>query len=302
VAVAREPNDDRPRPFVKWAGGKRAIVDELRQWMPAEIGTYAEPFCGGGAVFFALAAEPRRRFKRAILTDKNAELVASYRAIKTDVDALVRRLRKYSEEHFALSEEGRRDHFYDVRKLETERLSDVERAARLIFLNKTCFNGLWRVNSSGLFNVPFGRYAKPKILDERRLRAVHVALIDVDIREADFQEATKSLRSGDFAYFDPPYVPVSRTANFTAYAKDGFGVDEQRRLLDELARLRKKNVAAMVSNTCSPETEALYAGYHVNRVNVARAINSDASKRGEVFELVVTTYPTASLPLAGGAS
>lgn len=290
----RTPDDDLPRPVVKWAGGKRAIVDSLLRWMPASFETYAEPFCGGGAVFFALAAEDRRRFKRAILSDKNAELVRCYRALQSNVEALIARLAEYSAEHIAKDEEARRQHFYDVRELDPEKLSDVDRGARLIFLNKTCFNGLWRVNASGKFNVPFGRYAKPKILDERRLRASHAALANVTILEADFFEATKDLTSGDFAYFDPPYVPVSRTANFTAYAKDGFGPAEQDRLLRELDRLRTKNVLAMLSNTCSPETEALYAGFpNREKIPVPRAINSDATKRGEVFELVVMTYGAA---------
>jgi DNA adenine methylase len=283
------------RPVVKWAGGKSRLLDRLLQRLPAgRFATYAEPFCGGGAMFFALAAEPRRRFDRALLADKNAELVALYQSIKSDVDGLIERLRSYQDDHLRKPDKGRREHYYEVRAQTTATMSPVDRGARLLFLNKTCFNGLWRVNSSGLFNVPFGKYTTPKILDAGVLKAAHEALSIATVRLADFAEVTSELEAGDFAYFDPPYVPVSKTANFTAYGSDRFGVEEQERLATELARLRGRKVKAMLSNAATPESRALYTrhGFFVDSIRAARSINSDPTKRGDVDELVVTTYRT----------
>jgi DNA adenine methylase len=272
------------------------LLDRLLKRLPSgRFATYAEPFCGGGAMFFALAADQPRRFDRALLADKNAELVALYQAIKADVETVIELLRAYSDEHLGRDHEKRREHFYEVRARATETMTLAERGARLLFLNKTCFNGLWRVNASGRFNVPFGKYAKPRILDVKVLRAAHEALSIATIRLADFSAVTSELEAGDFAYFDPPYVPVSRTANFTAYASDRFGPEEQERLASELAALKKRRVRAMLSNAATDEMRTLYErhGFHVGTIQAARAINSDPSKRGEVQELVVTTYPMA---------
>jgi DNA adenine methylase len=263
---------------------------------------YAEPFCGGGAMFFALAAEPRRRFDHALLADKNAELVALYQAIKGDVESLIDRLRAYRDQHLRKNDVKRREHFYEVRALTTTNMTPVERGARLLFLNRTCFNGLWRVNASGRFNVPFGKYTTPKILDAEVLRAAHGALADATIRLADFSDVTSALGAGDFAYFDPPYVPVSKTASFTAYAADGFGPREQERLAAELATLKARRVKAMLSNAATKESIALYQrhGFVVHAIRAARAINSDPKKRGDVDELVVTTYRTQDIPPKSG--
>jgi DNA adenine methylase len=284
------------RPVVKWAGGKTRLLDRLIDRLPkGRFETYAEPFCGGGAMFFALAAEPERRFDRALLADKNAELVLLYQAIKSDVEALIDRLRGYQDDHLARDDEGRRAHFYAVRAQSTAPMTPVERGARLLFLNKTCFNGLWRVNASGQFNVPFGRYAKPKILDVGVLRAAHEALAIATVRRADFSAVTQKLGKDDFVYFDPPYVPVSKTSNFTAYASDGFGPEEQERLASELARLKARGVRAMLSNAGTAEGVALYEkhGFYVEKIRAARMINSDPTKRGDVDELIVTTYKAA---------
>jgi DNA adenine methylase len=295
------------RPVVKWAGGKSRLLFDLMDRLPAgRFATYAEPFCGGGAMFFALATQKPRRFDRALLSDKNEELVALYRAIKTDVAALIERLRDYQETHLAKDVEARREHFYEVRK--NDRLQgDVERGARLVFLNKTCFNGLWRVNASGRFNVPFGKYASPKILDVDVLKAANKALACAEIRCANYSEIASELRRGDFAYFDPPYAPVSKTANFTAYARDRFGWEEQEELAKAIAQLAKRGVNAMLSNAATPELHALYRrhDFHVSMIRAARAINSDPTKRGDVNEIVATTYGAASTkraPLRRGAS
>lgn len=292
---------------MKWAGGKTRLLDRLLARLPkGHVHTYAEPFLGGGAMFFALAAE--NRFDHAILADKNAELVALYQAIKEDVRPLIERVRSYSDDHLGKDDEARREHFYTVRGMSTEGLTRVERGARLLFLNKTCFNGLWRVNAAGRFNVPFGKYASPRIFDEDVLLAAHDALSKATIHLADFADVTKELEKGDFAYFDPPYVPVSKTANFTAYASDRFGDLEQKRLAKELMRLKKKRVDAMLSNAATVETRELYEayGFHLTSIQAARVINSDPSKRGEVEELVVTTYkprePAASPPAKPSAA
>lgn len=297
-----------PRPVVKWAGGKTRLLDRLLSRLPrGRFATYAEPFCGGGAMFFALAKE--RRFDRALLADKNAELIALYRAIKSDVEPLIDRVRAYSDDFLGKSDDKRRELFYEVRALSTETMSTVERGARLLFLNKTCFNGLWRVNAAGRFNVPFGTYASPRILDVESLRAAHEALATATLIVADFSQVTSQLVEGDFAYFDPPYVPVSKTANFTAYASDRFGPDEQERLVRELVTLKKRKVNAMLSNAATDESRVLYGrqGFYVGSLQAARSINSDPSKRGDVEELVVTTYrfaaksPTAPAPAPSAA-
>ena len=277
---------------MKWAGGKTRLLDRLLARLPeGRFSTYAEPFCGGGAMFFRLSSYKRRLFDRAILADKNAELVALYRAIKEEIEPLIALLGRYQEEHYRRDTEGRSEHFYEVRQRSTEDLSNVERGARLLFLNKTCFNGLWRVNAAGRFNVPFGKYAKPRILDAAVLHAAREALQIATVLHADFSEVTRKLKKGDFAYFDPPYVPVSKTANFTAYSSP-FGPEEQERLAAELAVLHKRGVRAMLSNAATKEMVALYKehGLHVGKIQAARAINSDPSKRGAVEELVVTTY------------
>lgn len=284
---------DAPRPVVKWAGGKSKLADRLVSWMPEEIGTYVEPFCGGGAVFFRLAAEQPRRFARAVLADKNENLIALYRALRDHVDDLVAAVCGLATKYRALDEARREALFYEIRGQEIPAGDVVARGARLLFLNKTCFNGLWRENASGKNNVPFGRYANPRIFDVRALVAAHYALADVDVVLGDFESVTKRLKKGDFVYFDPPYVPVSKTANFTAYAKDGFGMKEQERLRDLLGDLRRRGVEAMLSNARTPYTEALYQGFDWKPVPMPRSINSQPHKRGEVEELVVFNRPPA---------
>jgi DNA adenine methylase len=272
------------KPIVKWAGGKGKLLGELLSRVPGEVRVYREPFAGGAALFFALAAEAkagRRRFERAVLADENAELIACYRAVKGDVDAVIEALRGYRYD---------RELFYATRDRDTAAMSDAERAARLLFLNRTCFNGLWRVNAKGRFNVPFGRYKNPRILDEAGLRAACEALARVDLVHGDFELATRDAAPGDFVYFDPPYVPLSKTASFTAYASAGFGPADQERLGAELLRMKAIGVPAVLSNADTPETRALYAEHAAYVVGAPRAINSDVTKRGEARELLVTTW------------
>lgn len=258
------------------------MLGEILPSVPARIGTYFEPFCGGAALFFALAAEEHRRFKHAVLTDQNQELICLYRAIRDDLPGLLKELRKFKHDP---------DFFYEVRAWDVRRASEAKRGARLLFLNKTCFNGLWRVNSKGQFNVPFGKYKNPNFLDEEALTAASHALQGVDIRVADFSDVTRSAKAGDFVYFDPPYAPVSRTAQFTSYAVDGFGPADQERLAEEFARLRKKKVASMLSNADVPDVRVLYKEFPLRIVSARRSINSDIKKRGVVNEVIVSTLP-----------
>lgn len=272
------------KPIVKWAGGKSRLLGELLTRVPGEVRTYAEPFAGGAALFFGLAAdaaEGRRVFERAVLADENAELIACYRAVRDDVLGVIRALRGYRYD---------RDLFYATRERSTDGMSDTERAARLIFLNRTCFNGLWRVNAAGRFNVPFGRYKNPRIVDEDGLHAASEALSRAELVHGDFTRATGALGEGDFVYFDPPYQPVSKTASFTTYAAGGFDDDDQRRLVTEMRRLRERGVLVMLSNADTPSTRALYADFPMYVVYAARSINSDTSKRGHARELVVTSW------------
>lgn len=272
------------RPFIKWAGGKTKLLKELCARMPGEIRTYAEPFSGGAALFFAIADPSEkyaRKLSRAILADRNQELVITYNSIKNDVETVIHELGRYKYD---------RELFYETRAKNPKDLSDAARAARLIFLNRTCFNGLWRVNSKGEFNVPFGRYKNPTICDADALRAASGALAKAQIVHADFAEVTRDLGAGDFVYFDPPYAPASETADFTAYAAGGFGYADQVRLAEEVRALRDRGALVMLSNADTPQMRALYKPFSLTVVAVPRSINSDASKRGDAAELIVTSW------------
>lgn len=280
----------RARPVVKWAGGKTALLEKLVALLPTDMETYVEPFCGGAALFFWLAGEERVRFKHAILADKNAELINCYQVVQRRLPALIRKLDAHQKRHLDLQPGKRReDDYYELRNQNPAKLGEVARAARLIFLNKTCFNGLWRVNASGIFNVPYGRYANPRILDEDGLEAAHRALRGVMVVERDFQEVTHRLSERDFVYFDPPYVPLSATANFTAYSSP-FRAAEQERLVKVFADLQSRGVKAMLSNNDCADTRELYRRWSITVVPMRRAINSDPKKRGDVNELLVTNY------------
>lgn len=270
------------RPFLKWAGGKTKLLQPILGQLPQRISTYYEPFLGGGAVFFALAAEGR--FDRAVLSDTNMELIRAWQAVARKVDALVKELRV----HTLLHEEKGQEHYYHVRSLEPRSMSLVKRAARTIYLNKTCFNGLYRVNKRGEFNVPMGRYVDPVICDEENLRAVaHVLRNRVQVERIDFTEAMQHAgrQEGAAAYLDPPYLPTNKTSSFTSYTGDGFGLDDHRRIAQTI---RESNgLFVLLSEPDLPAIRDVFDGYETIEVQAPRSINSKGSKRGNVSELLI---------------
>jgi len=283
VGRGSAPARARLRPILKWAGGKSRLVPMILELLPAQIATYYEPFVGGAAVFFALAAE--RRFKRAVLGDKNRDLIDVYKGVKADVDGVITLLVDYARRHDE-------DTYYQTRELDPDTLDLSQRAARLIYLNKTGYNGLYRVNRQGRFNVPFGRYDNPKICNEPRLRAASEVLRGrgISIKVADFEALSERAEPGDAVYFDPPYVPLTKTASFTGYHSESFGAEQHQRLAEAFASLTERGVAAVLSNSGGKETKKLYEGdgVEVAKVMVGRPINSSAGKRGAVAELVVS--------------
>ena len=269
------------KPVLKWAGGKRQLLEPILSFVerafPERIEKYYEPFAGGAAVFFALVVH--HKFERARLTDMNADLIHVYTTLRDDVDSVITELQKLLE--LGHSEEV----YYKVRAKRPTKAS--ARAARLIYLNRTGYNGLYRVNRSGEFNVPFGRYKKPRILDPERLHVAANALQGVELAVQDFEASCKSAKRGDFVYFDPPYVPVSKTANFAAYHSVAFTLAEHERLAKTFAKLAKRGVSTLLSNSDTPQTRELYTSFDTRTVQASRAINSNGARRGKVSEILV---------------
>jgi DNA adenine methylase len=272
------------RPFLKWAGGKRQLLDQFATLYPKSIKRYIEPFVGSAAVFFDLRERAGLSF--AALSDNNEELINCYQVVRDDAEGLIRRLRVHKRRHHECTPA----HYYQVREQQPQALSAVQRAARFIYLNKTGYNGLYRVNRAGRFNVPVGRYRDPPICDAGLLRAASAALADVEINVRDFEDWLPAARKGDFFYIDPPYVPLSRTANFTSYVPGGFGAEEQARLATFAAGLDKKGAKFMISNSDTALVRRLYSRFRIERVRARRAINSNGRARGAISELVVTNY------------
>jgi DNA adenine methylase len=274
------------KPVLKWAGGKRQLLEPILSFVerafPDRIEKYYEPFAGGAAVFFALVS--RGKFEKARLSDMNADLIHVYRTLRDDANSVIRDLQKLIDQ--GLDEET----YYKIR--DQHRVGKPSaRAARLIYLNRTGYNGLYRVNRSGEFNVPYGRYKKPRILDEPRLLAAAEALQKVELEVEDFEKSSKTAKRGDFVYFDPPYVPVSKTASFAAYHSKAFDLAEHERLAKSFAQLAKREVSALLSNSDTPETRELFRAFDVGPVEATRAINSKGAQRGAVSELLVKGYP-----------
>ncbi len=268
-------------PIIKWVGGKTKLLGEIAARLPTTHGRYFEPFAGGAALFFHLAPG------RAVLADRNRDLIAMYQAVAADAPGVIRRLAL----HKAAHDER---HYYTVRDRWNDRSvswSKLDRAAAFIYLNRTCYNGLWRVNRGGAFNVPIGRYTNPLICDPLALTAAALALAGAEVRCADYHDAVADADAGDLVYFDPPYDPVTPTANFVSYTGDGFGPEQQAELANLVRDLARRGCHVLVSNSDTPRIRALYQGLRIDRVRCPRAINSNAAARGDVDEVIVVAGP-----------
>lgn len=269
-------------PVLKWVGGKRQLLPEIEKYIPNKFSTYYEPFLGGGAVLFHLQPS------KAVVNDVNQELINLYQVIKDNVEELIKELEKHKNEQ---------DYFYEIRELDRDKekydsLTNIEKASRIIYLNKTCYNGLFRVNQQGEFNTPFGKYKNPNIVNEATLRAVNIYFnkANITFKSGDFEETVKGIRKGSFVYLDPPYDPVSNSANFTGYDKGGFNREEQSRLKKLCDNLNNKGVSFLLSNSATDFILDLYKDYKIEIVQAKRAINSQGHKRGEVDEVLVRNY------------
>jgi len=276
------------KPPLKWVGGKTKLLPELRRLMPTSWGRYHEPFFGGGALFFDVLPEV------ASINDVNVDLIDTYRALVRHTDSVIEMLKEHRDAHKTDA-----DYYYRVRSTWNEdryRTNLAVHAAAFIYLNKTCFNGLWRVNLDGKFNVPKGRYKNPSICNERLLREAAEVLNGKQFFSCDYKRATAHAVRGDFIYFDPPYVPSSKTSNFTSYNEGGFGITEQIELADHARTLARRGVQVMLSNSNTQIVRELYEGFYLHEVRAPRAINCKGAGRGKVTELIITSYPSPGEP------
>lgn len=291
------------KPFIKWAGGKTQLLEEIRNQYPQKLGKtitkYAEPFVVGGAVLCDILNN--YNLKEIYINDINAELINTYQTIKENVNFLIEELTEYKTEYLKLLEEERENYYYSKRdrfnELKTKHVENIESAALFIFLNKTCFNGLYRVNKKGLFNVPFNHAKNPAILDEENLKEFSIKLQNVTIHCGDYKESELFIDKKTFAYFDPPYRPLTQTAAFTSYSQDGFSDKNQVELGQFVNKITKKGAKVVLSNSDPKNTDSednffdnLYSKFSILRINAARMINSNSTKRGAVKELLISNY------------
>lgn len=262
-------------PFLKWAGGKSELLQHLVTKVPRSFNTYWEPFLGGGALFFHLAPTS------AVLSDLNEDLVNCYQVVRSDVEPLIEELKKHRNE---------KAHFLKVRKMQPWELDSIQRAARLVYLNKTCYNGLYRVNLRAEFNVPFGQYDNPRICDPIALRAASRTLQNAEITAKDFRFLLYRAQPGDFIYLDPPYNPLSTTASFTSYSEAPFGDREQKALREVFRALDERGCRLMLSNSDTQYIRKLYSNFNTEPVLASRAINCRGDKRGKISELIIRNY------------
>ncbi|HEL1655871.1 DNA adenine methylase [Streptococcus suis] len=271
------------QPFTKWTGGKRQLLPVIKSLMPDNYNSYFEPFIGGGAVFFELIP------KKAIINDFNSELINCYRQIKDNPQKLIELLTKHQENNS-------KEYYLELRAVDRDnrinKMTDVERAARIMYMLRVNFNGLYRVNSKNQFNVPYGRYKNPKIVDSELILSISQYLNknNIEILTGDFEKAVEDVGAGDFVYFDPPYIPLSETSAFTSYTHEGFSYEEQVRLRDVFRKLDKKGAYVMLSNSSSPLVEELYKGFNIHKVEAIRTNGAKASSRGKISEIIVTNY------------
>ena len=292
------------KPFIKWVGGKGQLLPEINKLYPIELGKninkYAEIFLGGGAVLFDILS--KYKLDEVYISDKNLELINTYKSIRDNVDILIKSLKEMEEQYIPLDNENRKDYYYKKReeynslKINSE-VNNIEKAVLFIFLNKTCFNGLYRVNKKGEFNVPMGAYKKPKICDEENLKNVSLTLRNVKIVYADYRESEKFIDDKTFVYIDPPYRPLNITSSFTSYTENDFNDKEQIELAEYINVLNKKGAKIVISNSDPKNNDIddnffdkLYDNYNINRVKATRMLNSNASLRGAINELLITNY------------
>lgn len=272
------------KPVVPWVGGKRQLIPKLMEYKPETFNKYYEPFIGGGAFLFALQPD------NFVINDYNEELINMYKVIKTSTNELLEVLKKPQSNNT-------KEYYLEIRALDRDfekfsKMSNIERAARLIYMLKVDFNGLYRVNKKGQFNVPYGRYKNPKIADKNTLFAAKEFFNNTknEIISGDFEKAVKTAKKSDFVYFDPPYIPLTETADFTSYTSKGFSMGDQVRLKEVFFELANKGVNVMLSNSDTPITRELYKDVNIHEVQATRAINSVANKRGKIDELIITSY------------
>ena len=292
------------KPFIKWVGGKGQLLSEINKLYPVELGKninkYAEIFVGGGAVLFDILS--KYKLDEVYISDKNLELINTYKSIRDDVGILIKLLKEMEEQYTSLNNENRKLYYYEKRreynnlKINIEE-NNIEKAVLFIFLNKTCFNGLYRVNKKGEFNVPIGTYKKPKICDEENLKNVSMALKKVKIVYADYRESEEFIDNKTFVYIDPPYRPLNITSSFTSYTENDFSDEEQIELAEYIDILNKKGAKIVISNSDPKNNniddnffDELYKNYNINRVKATRMLNSNASLRGAINELLITNY------------
>lgn len=275
-----------PKPFVKWAGGKRQLIPIINQNLPESFGTYYEPFLGGGALLFHILTD--KNGQKCSISDLNSDLVLAYTTIRDRIDSLIASLKNHEKNYQKNSE----SYYYSIR--ESNPRSEIEKTSRLIFLNRTCFNGLYRVNSKGKFNVPLGKYSNPNIVNEENLRAVSSILQSsrISIKCRDFEAVLRDAKKGDLIYFDPPYQPVSATANFTSYTNKDFTYDDLTRLAELCLKLDSRGCNVLLSNSDSKEVADIFAKntWKITRIEANRSINSNSKKRTGHFELLIKNY------------
>lgn len=287
IEAQKNFKQNNAKPFVKWAGGKRQLIPELLKHIPKNFNNYFEPFIGGGALFFELYNLGILKDKKVYLFDINEELINAYKIIKDYPNELIEKLKDFKAKH-------NKEFYYKIRELDRNEdytnLDNIIKAARFIYLNRTCFNGLYRVNKKGYFNVPMGKYKDPKIIDEENILAVSKALQNTIIKHCDYKEVLNYANSNDFIYFDPPYYPLNETANFTSYTQYNFLEKEQIELFETFKTLIKKDCVVLESNSDSDFIKNLYKEFRIEKVLANRAINSKGNKRGKITEVLIRSY------------
>jgi DNA adenine methylase len=267
--------------FLKWAGGKQSLLQEIKQYLPEEINTYHEPFLGGGAVFFYI--QQVHKPEKVFLSDLNHILVDVFRNVRDHTDELIEHLKEHKQQHDE-------EYYYEMRDRFNELDKTLEKSALFLYLNKTCFNGLYRENSKGEFNVPIGSYKNPNIVRAAALQKASRLLQSVQIKEQDFESSKEDMEAGDFVYLDPPYDPVSDTSNFTSYSGEDFGKDDQARLAEFCKKIDETGVLFMLSNSNTDFINELYSDFNLHKVTAKRSISANAEGRGDIFEVLVTNY------------